>query len=141
MQNWSKGVELELHGIGGYRTVKSTEDAARCLLEYWPPGRGRKAYTAAQQACLDALEGRIPPDIAREAFIGAAQAARIHMRSTEDPRERAMKSGAARNRISGTDSPAFRKANSDAMKAIKKSVAKMKAERDRFLREQGDGRE
>ena len=80
MQNWSKGVELELHGVGRYRVVKSTEDAARCLLEYWPRGKG-KAYMDAQQACLDALEGSTTPEVAREAFIGAALAARIHIRS------------------------------------------------------------
>lgn len=57
MQNWSKGVELELHGVGSYRTVKSTEDAARCLLTSWPRGKG-KAYLEAQEACLNALEGK-----------------------------------------------------------------------------------
>lgn len=139
MQNWSKGVELELHGIGSYRTVKSTEDAARCLLEYWPRGKG-KAYMAAQQACLEALEGVTSPELAREAFIGAALAAKIHVRTTEDPREAAMRGGPAKNRLSGTDSPAFRKANHDAMAAIKTSVAKLKAEREQFSRQDGRDR-
>jgi hypothetical protein len=35
-QPWEKGVELELHGLGKYRTVKSTEDAAYSLLNRWP---------------------------------------------------------------------------------------------------------
>ena len=128
MQNWSKGVELELHGVGSYRTVKSTEDAARCLLAHWPRGKG-KAYTAAQEACLSALDGATSPDIAREAFIAAALAAKIHIRSTEDPRALAM--GAGKNKMSVADSTAFRKANHDAMEAVKKTVARIKAERAR----------
>lgn len=127
MQNWSKGVELELHGIGSYRTVKSTEDAARCLLEHWPISKG-KAYKAAQQACLDALEGATSPEIARDAFIGAALAAKIHIRSTEDPRESVMQGGAGKNKITGADSPAFRKSNREAMESIKNVLAKYRKE-------------
>jgi hypothetical protein len=129
MQNWSKGVELELHGVGRYRTVKSTEDAAQCLLAHWPTGKG-KAYQEAQQACLDALEGATSPELAREAFIAAALAAKIHIRSSEDPRAVAMAAG--KNRIPIGDSPAFRKANHDAMEAVKKTVARIEAERNRL---------
>jgi len=89
MQNWSKGVDLELHGIGSYRTVKSTEDAVQCLLAHWPAGKG-KAYTVALQACLSALEEAAAPELARDAFIAAALAANIHIRSIEDPRAAAM---------------------------------------------------
>jgi hypothetical protein len=124
MQNWSKGVELELHGVGSYRTVKSTEDAARCLLTNWPTGKG-KAYTVAQQACLDALEGTTTPELARKAFIAAALAAKIHIRSTEDPRDAAM-GGGGKNKLTGVDSPAFRKANRDAVESIRKIVTKYK---------------
>jgi hypothetical protein len=124
MQNWSKGVELELHGVGGYRTVKSTEDAARCLLANWPVGKG-KAYLAASQACLQALEGTTTPEIAREAFITAALAAKVHIRSTGDPREQARRGGAT-NQLTGTDSPAFRKANHDAVESIKTLIEKYK---------------
>jgi hypothetical protein len=136
MQNWSKGVELELHGVGSYRTVKSTEDAAQCLLAHWPIGKG-KAYLEAQQACLDALEGSTSPEVAREAFIAAALAAKIHIRSTEDPRLAAVAAG--KNRVPIGDSPAFRKANHDAMEAIKKTVAKIKAERAAEARSDNSG--
>lgn len=132
MQNWSKAVELELHGVGGYRTVNSTEDAARCPPTNWPRGK-RNAYMAAQQACLNALEGATTPELARD-FIGVALAARVHIRSTDDPRETAMRGGAAKNKLTGTDSPAFRKANHDALEAIKKTVARIKAERERSSR-------
>lgn len=124
MQSWSKGVELELHGVGSYRTVKSTEDAAQCLLAHWPTAKG-KAYLEAQQACLDALEGSTTPEIAREAFIAAALAAKVHVRSTEDPRKVAMR---GKGSIPLADSPAFRKANHEIMDSIKKTVAKSKQE-------------
>lgn len=126
MQNWSKGVELELHGVGSYRTVKSTEDAARCLLANWPTGKGM-AYEAAQEACLSALEGATSPELAREAFITAALAAKIHIRSSEDPRAAAM--GAGKNEMSVADSSAFWKANNEAMEAVKNAAASIKPAR------------
>jgi hypothetical protein len=97
--------------------------------------RQRQAYMEAQQACLRALEGATSPELAREAFIGAALAAKIYIRSTEDPRASAMSAG--KNRISLKDSPAFRKANHDAMEAVNKTLAKIKAERAQFENEKG----
>lgn len=136
MQNWSKGVDIELHGAGSYRTVKSTEEAAQCLISHWPRGKG-EAHQHAQRACLNALEGALPPELAREAFIAAALAAKIHIRLTEDPRTNA--TGAAKNSIPIADSPAFRKANHDAKKAIKESVGRLKSERGRFFKEHNSG--
>lgn len=133
MQSWEKGVELELHGVGTYRTVRSTEDAAQCLLAYWPTGKG-KAYQMAQQACLEALGGAASPESAREAFIAAALAAKIHIRSFDDPRAVAMGNTIA------TDSEAFRKANHRAMEAVRKTAEKIKAERERVTREDDDQR-
>lgn len=125
MQSWSKGVELEMHGIGGYRTVRSTEDAAQCLLAYWPTRRG-KAYVSAQQACLDALQGTLTPELAREAFINAALAAKIHIRSMQDPRASAMQRRSEKNKVGETDSKAWREANRRAMERVKSSIAKQK---------------
>jgi uncharacterized membrane protein len=117
--------------------VKSTEDAARCLLANWPTGGKGKAYMAAQEACLSALEGITSPVLAREAFITAALAAKIHIRSTDDPRATAMDAG--KNRMSVADSPAFRKANHDAMEAGRRIFTKIKAARKAFARN-GEGR-
>lgn len=81
-QIWEKGVELELHGIGKYRTVRTTEDAAHCLVRYWPVEDG-KAYMAAQRRCLAALKDRLSTrkcDAARQAFIDAAEEADIYVR-------------------------------------------------------------
>lgn len=130
MQSWNEGVELQIHGIGGYRTVSSTEDAARCLLELWPRDSG-KAFIAAQRACLAALEGKATADKARSAFIKAAGEANIHIRSREDPRKAAMRNP--------NKSQAWRKANKQAMQAVEKSVTRIKAERERFFREGKNG--
>lgn len=120
MQSWDQGVELELHGVGAYRTVRSTEDAAHALLSHWPRGKGA-AYLAAQQACLDALEGKAPPELARAAFIKAARAARIHIRSLEDPRAAAMAAGRNASRD-------FRARNRAAMAKVRHHLF---ADRDR----------
>ena len=137
MQSWSKGVELEMHGVGGYRTVKSTEDAAQCLLAYWPTRKG-KAYVSAQQACLAALEGTSTPELAREAFISAALAAKIHIRSMQDPRASAMQRGGEKNKLSETDSQAWRTAYRRAMEAVKASIAKQKRREDASDHDRGD---
>jgi hypothetical protein len=126
IQQWEDGVDLEIHGIGGYRTVRSTEDAALCLLERWPTGKG-KAYMVAQRTCLDALEGRATAENARQAFIKAAREAKIHIRSTEDPRKTAMRGL--------SQSQAWRKANKDAVDAIERTVTKIKARRERSNKE------
>lgn len=81
-QRWEKGVELELHGIGKYRTVKSTEDAARQLTTVWPKPDG-PAFDAAVRACIEALSNtrkKLLADRARQAFIDAADEAEIYIR-------------------------------------------------------------
>lgn len=82
-QPWEKGVELELHGTGGYRTVKSTEDAAYSLINRWPATGDSPAFERAKAACLAALEDigdRIKISQARQAFIDAAGEAEIFVR-------------------------------------------------------------
>lgn len=81
---------------------------------------------AAQQACLDALEGTISAESAREAFVSAALASKIYIRANGDPREAAMRAGTVD--LPG-DSPAFRRANRDAMASIKRIVEKHKNKR------------
>lgn len=57
--------------------VTSARQAAEILLDpKWPAERSRRQL-AAQQACLDALEGRKPADVARAAFIAAADEAGV----------------------------------------------------------------
>lgn len=82
-QFWDKGVELELHGIGKYRRVTSTEEAARHLTgEEWPESDSQ-AFKAAVKACIAALENtrrRALASKARAAFIKAADDAGIYVR-------------------------------------------------------------
>lgn len=79
-QPWKREVQLDMLGRGkNFRSVKSTEDAANVLLNLWPRERG-KYLQKARLACLHALEGEIPADEAREAFIAAAEEAKLFVR-------------------------------------------------------------
>jgi hypothetical protein len=78
-QPWKREVQIDLAGKGKYRTLRSTDDAAECLLYSWPRKRGR-ALKEARLACLYALEGEIPVDQAREAFLAAADEADLYVR-------------------------------------------------------------
>jgi hypothetical protein len=81
-QYWDKGVELELHGIGKYRNVTSTEEAGRHLLGEWPKPEG-KAFESAVKAVAAALErtrNKALAAKARQAFIEAAEDADIYIR-------------------------------------------------------------
>lgn len=82
-QPWEKGVELELHGLGKYRVVTSTEDAAYSLLNRWPDVGDSPAFERAKAACLAALEdveNKTKAAKARQAFIDAANEADIYIR-------------------------------------------------------------
>lgn len=78
-KRWSKGVELEIHGPGKYRNVLSTREAAELLLMNWPV-EGGEAHLLARRACLAVLEGEEQPEVARQAFIKAAEEAGIFIR-------------------------------------------------------------
>jgi hypothetical protein len=83
-QQWDKGVELELHGIGKYRNVTSTEEAARHLTGMNWPDKDSPAFQSAVKACIAALENTRRKALAakaRQAFIDAAGEADIYVRS------------------------------------------------------------
>ncbi|KQS65389.1 hypothetical protein ASG39_09120 [Rhizobium sp. Leaf371] len=75
---WQQPVVLELGGIGDYRIVRNTREAAEVLLEKWPTHEGA-AYGAALRMCRYVLNGEQPADYAREDFIAAAVEAFIHI--------------------------------------------------------------
>ena len=75
---WYEPVVLELDGIGRYRVVRNTQEAAFCLLDQWPVREGR-AYKAAIRMCRQVLGGEQPNDYARQDFIAAAVEAFIHV--------------------------------------------------------------
>jgi hypothetical protein len=60
------------------RSISSIEEAAEFLLYHWPLARGEK-LSAARQACIDALHGKITCTAARDAFIEAAREANIYV--------------------------------------------------------------
>lgn len=66
---WSSPVRFEA-GLNQHRIVASTHEAARVLIHHWPIREG-EAYHEARQACLDALEGKVPAHAARSAFVRA----------------------------------------------------------------------
>jgi hypothetical protein len=81
-QWWQEPVVLELDGIGRYRIVRNTREAAECLLRMWPVRDG-SAYAAAIQMCGYVLRGEQPADYARQDFIAAAVEAFIHVQSKD----------------------------------------------------------
>ena len=56
---WEQPVTIETGELGVYRTISSTAEAARVLLEGWPHKNGI-ALTKAKSACLSVLEGLRP---------------------------------------------------------------------------------
>ncbi|MFC2248759.1 DUF982 domain-containing protein [Labrys portucalensis] len=77
---WSCPVRFET-GLGQYRTIADTEDAIRFMASNWPTVGG-EAHESAQQICIEALEGYVPADDARDAFIEACCEARIIVMSS-----------------------------------------------------------
>jgi hypothetical protein len=63
---------------GKTRNISSVNEAAEFLLHDWPI-KSSKKLTAARQACLDALHGKITCTKARDAFIEAAREADIYI--------------------------------------------------------------
>ena len=66
--------------VGQLRDINSVREAAEALVGDWPMKRTRPARRAAILACQDALAGRVTPEVARQAFIAAAQEAGIFVR-------------------------------------------------------------
>ncbi|MEF0939613.1 DUF982 domain-containing protein [Rhizobium sp. BR 362] len=72
-QWWDKTLMLETKHLGRAVTINSTERAAEFLLYEWPKEKTGQAYDAAKQALIDALEGTITTEAARNAMIAAAR--------------------------------------------------------------------
>lgn len=81
---WREPVVLEIDGVGRYRVVRNTREAAQILLETWPVKQGL-AYKAAIQMCRYVLSGEQPADYARQDFIEAAVEAFIHVQDNRRP--------------------------------------------------------
>ena len=66
---------------GRFRNINSVAEAAEMLLFQWPEAGRGPAYAAATRACLNALEGKATTEVARRAFMIAAQEAGIFVRA------------------------------------------------------------
>jgi hypothetical protein len=78
---WSSPVQIDLRNDGHYSNITNTKQAAGELIYHWPRGHRQDVRINALLACKDVFKGRTGPDMAREAFIAAAKAARLKVRS------------------------------------------------------------
>lgn len=69
---FDRPVTLELGPSGAPRHVRSTREAADCLMTVWPPNRGPR-HRDAVETCLKVLEGYRSTEDARVALIAAAE--------------------------------------------------------------------
>lgn len=76
---WETPITYEEDARGGFRTIRSTEQAARALLTKWPADHGRE-YSKAKRIFLAVMEGKKKPAAARSAFIKAAAEAGVFIR-------------------------------------------------------------
>lgn len=74
---WTHPVKFET-GVGTFRVAASPEEAANVLLNHWPIEGGDK-HLLARKACLDALSGSVPAELARKAFIEACDEAGMYV--------------------------------------------------------------
>ncbi|CAM5376898.1 hypothetical protein ATER59S_01670 [Aquamicrobium terrae] len=76
-EGWfAEPVAITVGIVGDIHHISSARQAAALLTQHWPDA-GTPKYRAARQACLAAVHGEKPPDVARAAFIEAAREARI----------------------------------------------------------------
>lgn len=78
LAGWSKTVVVQIRPRSGFIPVSNTRTAFDLLISRWPVTSG-KAFWAAQEICLAAMDRRVPHEDARLAFIAAATEANIAM--------------------------------------------------------------
>ena len=77
VEGWfSKPVSIAVGIVGDVRIVENARDAMALLCGNWRD-QGSDRYRAAKRACQDAMRGDVSPEIARQAFIDAADEARM----------------------------------------------------------------
>ncbi|GLQ80443.1 hypothetical protein GCM10007881_39620 [Mesorhizobium huakuii] len=69
-------VVVELGHVGKYRHIRSTQEAAECLMTVWPLNRGPR-HRDALDTCLKVLEGYRSTAEARRALIEAARESEV----------------------------------------------------------------
>ena len=74
--HWQLPVVLENADAEVFVIVRSSVEAAAYLLQFWPRRHG-SAFFKAIRLCADALDGDAEDDEVRNAFLEAAQEAKI----------------------------------------------------------------
>jgi hypothetical protein len=69
---FERPVVVELGHVGKFRNIRSTQEAAECLMTVWPLNRGSR-HRDAVETCLKVLEGSRSTAEARRALIEAAR--------------------------------------------------------------------
>lgn len=74
-------LHVEIDGAAKYRQAHSVEDLAAFLLsEKWPHlENDPSAFHRALATSMDAMQLYLDPEIARQAFVAAAHASRMHV--------------------------------------------------------------
>lgn len=82
---WNRTVTIELQGRGTLhvRKIRSTSEAAHCLLSEWPVKTGGP-FKQAVVSCKMALSGELPDALARFPFQDAARAAGLTVSLSAD---------------------------------------------------------
>jgi hypothetical protein len=78
---WSAGIYMEFGGLGGFRVVGSSREAANTLMDRWHV-EGGDAHRYAVAICSEVLQGNLPADEARHAFILAVEEAGRYITDT-----------------------------------------------------------
>lgn len=82
---WNRFVTIEIKGqtTTVVRDIRTTREAASCLLTDWPKKSGEE-YKRAIIECTNVLKGDLPEEAARYSFIVAAKAASVMARVSND---------------------------------------------------------
>lgn len=76
---WSKPVTVETRKVGQRLSIGSIERATEYLLQEWPTVEEGQAFTTAKKALLDAYDGKIEAEKAREAVLAALKEGEIYI--------------------------------------------------------------
>ncbi|MET0749381.1 MAG: DUF982 domain-containing protein [Rhizobium sp.] len=83
---WNRPVTIELDGVATHY-IRTTREAAWCLLDDWKPDNKGISYRRAVVACTRAMAGALPDPAARILFIAAARDANLPVALASDIRE------------------------------------------------------
>ena len=73
---FSKPIAVSVGISGSIQNVLNARQAAELLARHWPDA-GTEKHRNAHHTCLEVLNGRKAPELAREAFVAAAREANI----------------------------------------------------------------